>query len=305
MSKIVVIGSVSTDFIIHSDKRPLVGETIIGQSYSNSFGGKGANQAITCARLGVETSFIGCVGTDIYGEKLVRNLNSNGVTTSSMVSVKDSPSGVAFITLAEGDNSIIVIPGANDKVSTNVVEQSIEEILKANLVIIQNEIPLETIQYIIEVCHKNSISILLNPAPALRLDESYIDMVTFLTPNESEFDAMFEDQLLEDVLEKYPNKLVVTLGERGAIYHSGEKLVQMTAVFTEEVVDTTGAGDTFNGTFACGICAGLTMSDSIQLANIASSMSIQKEGAQGGIPTLEQLQQHRLFNENWIPSLKR
>lgn len=296
---ILVIGSISTDYVVQAKRRPAVGETIKGDAFATAFGGKGANQAVAAARLGASTRVLGCVGSDLQGQSLIENLQANNIQADKVAVIDDGTSGMAFITLAEGDNSIIFVPGTNDDVLPEYIKQHLDAFESADMVIIQNEIPIETTQYVIDYCDQIDVKVLLNPAPALKLDQEYIDKVDYLTPNETEFDEIFQGKLLEDALESYPNKLIVTLGERGAIFHNGEKLVQVPALTTDNVVDTTGAGDTFNGAFAVAVGSGLSIEDSISFANIASSLSIQKSGAQGGIPTLDEVKAHEAFDNGW------
>lgn len=304
MPNVTVVGSISTDFIIETDKQPVMGETVEGNHFSTSFGGKGANQAIAAARLGAEVSMVGAVGKDSFGRNLLTNLIENGVSVTGVENV-DEPSGTAFITLYKGDNAIIYVPGANgsytpDKLDTFLKEY--ETIQKSDLVLVQNETPENTVGHLIDICYEKNIPLLLNPAPARPMETEYIEKVTFLTPNETEFTTLFPDETMEDVLRKYPNKVIVTLGSEGALFFDGSSMQHVPSIKVKNVVDTTGAGDTFNGALAFAYTSGLTIKESIQFANLAAGLSIQKIGAQSGTPTLEELRKSPGFKEEWLTS---
>lgn len=299
MKNITVIGSISTDFVAQSDRFPKVGETIEGNHFGIHFGGKGANQAVAAARLYPHVEMIGAVGDDIFGGNLIQNLEQNHIHASNVKRVTDESSGAAVILLAEEDNHIVYTPGANNQVDTDLIDQAKDILLDSSIVVLQNEIPQETIEYIIDLCHDNGVPVLLNPAPARSLDQSYIDKVAYLTPNETEFDLLFPGQSHDQVLEKYPNKLIITLGSQGVKYHDGQETVIVPSVKPKTIEDTTGAGDTFNGGLAVGIANDLTLKDAIYLGNLAASISIEKLGAQGGSPSLEELKERDQYEEAW------
>jgi len=297
--KITVVGSINTDFVVTADKRPVVGETIQGNTFGTTFGGKGANQAIASARLGIETSMIGAVGDDEFGELLLNNLEANNISSKYIETISQTSSGSSVITIAEGDNSIIYVPGANEEVDSTIIKKNHDVLLNSDIVIIQNEVIDEAIFSVIDFCNKNNIDTILNPAPARPLAKEYIKKLTYLTPNETEFRLLFPNQEMTDVLKKYPNKLIITLGSTGAIFNNGQEKIEVPAFKPKKVVDTTGAGDTFNGAFAVGVVSGLLTKDSIKFANLASSLSIQKAGAQGGMPTLEEMRRSQFYEEKW------
>lgn len=299
MTNITVIGSISNDFVAVTKVRPQIGETIEGASFSIEFGGKGANQAVAAARLGMQTNMIGCVGEGVLGKQLIDNLNAQYINTKHVIQNEEISSGSASITIADGENSIIYVPGANNLVDTHLIDEAKETLLNSDIVLIQNEIPQTTVEYIIDYCFENNIKIILNPAPARLITEEIINKVTYLTPNETEFEVMFKGQQMDEVLATYPNKLIVTLGTDGAAYHNGEELVVVPAYLVDTVVDTTGAGDTFNGGFAVGMAQGLSVAHSIQLGSLAASISIQKFGAQGGMPTKEEVVRSEHFEKEW------
>jgi len=283
MIRIAVVGSSSMDLVVTSAKRPMAGETVLGESFITVPGGKGANQAVAAARLGAEVSMVGCVGDDVYGEIILDNLKKNHVNTEYVEPVTGSASGTAHITLSEGDNSIIVVKGANDFITPEYVEKAKKVIEESDIVLVQQEIPEETVEYLADLCNMLQKRLLLNPAPARKLSEAVIQQASFLTPNEHEFEILFDGRDRTEVLTEYPNKLFITEGKNGVRYFDGheEKVVPS---FEVEAVDTTGAGDTFNAAFAVAVAEGKSFDESLLFANRAASISVTKLGAQGGMP---------------------
>jgi ribokinase len=283
MVKIVVIGSSSMDLVVTSDKRPGAGETVLGTSFKTVPGGKGANQAVAAARLGADVSMIGCVGNDYHGTAILENFKQNYVSVTNVEPVTGTESGTAHIILAEGDNSIVVVKGANDHVTPDYVSKSLSLIKQANIVLIQQEIPEETVEYVSDRCKEYGVPLLLNPAPARPLPQQVIDNAAYITPNEHEASVLFEGLSTEAALKQYPNKVFITEGKQGVRYFNGEKEVLVPS-YEVGAVDTTGAGDTFNAALAVGLAEGKSIMDSLQFANRAASLSVTKFGAQGGMP---------------------
>jgi ribokinase len=283
MIRIAVVGSSSMDLVVTSAKRPMAGETVLGESFITVPGGKGANQAVAAARLGAEVSMVGCVGDDVYGEVILENLKKNHVNTDYVEPVTGSASGTAHITLSEGDNSIIVVKGANDFITPEYVEKAKKVIEESDIVMVQQEIPEETVEYLADLCNTLQKRLLLNPAPARKLSEAVIQQASFLTPNEHEFEVLFNGRDRTEVLTEHPNKLFITEGKNGVRYFDGheEKVVPS---FEVEAVDTTGAGDTFNAAFAVAVAEGKSFDECLLFANRAASISVTKLGAQGGMP---------------------
>lgn len=284
--EIVVIGSLSTDFIVQADRMPEKGETILGTDFKTAFGGKGSNQAVAAARLGSKVTFIGAVGDDTFGSELTENLKENHIFCDDMETITGVSSGTAHITIYENDNSIIVVPGTNGRVTPEMIEKKREILLSAEYVVIQNEIPVKTIQYIIDFCYENELKLIYNPAPFIDIGIEYVEKCYMVTPNEIESNQLF-GQDLNTVIRKYPNQLIVTLGDKGAVYFDGKEVVEVPAALTTPV-DTTGAGDTFNGALAAFLSKGYPLKEAVKAGNIASSIAIQKIGSQTGIPTLEE-----------------
>ncbi|WP_213531377.1 ribokinase [Paenibacillus sp. J45TS6] len=281
--KVTVIGSSSMDLVVTSSKRPGAGETVLGESFRTVPGGKGANQAVAAARLGAEVYMVGRVGEDTYGKAILDNFKQNQVMVSYVQPVAEMESGTAHIILAEGDNSIIVVKAANNEVTPAYIDQAAEVIRTSDIVLIQQEIPEETVDHVAAICKEAGVPLVLNPAPARKISQQLIEDAAYITPNEHEAQMMFEGEDTEDSLRKYPNKLIVTEGKKGVRYYDGEQEVVVPA-FIVEAIDTTGAGDTFNAAFAAALAEGKSIKESISFANLAASISVTKFGAQGGMP---------------------
>lgn len=284
---ITVVGSINMDIVCQTSVFPKQGETILGERFETIPGGKGANQAVAAARLGSAVTMVGAVGQDSFGPTLLQTLQNEKIDTQSVATVETN-TGIANIILFEQDNRIIVVPGANFEVTPQMVIKHEALLKNSKLVVMQLEIPVETVEYTLDICEKYNIPVLLNPAPARNFKPEWMDKIAYLTPNETECAFIFNEDV-EASLAKYPNKLIVTLGEDGAMYHNGEKNVKVKG-FATKAVDTTGAGDTFNGAFAHKICEGASIEEAVHFANIAGSLSVEQFGAQGGMPTLEAVQ---------------
>lgn len=278
------------DLVVTASKRPDKGETILGESFKTVPGGKGANQAVAAARLGAEVYMVGCVGADSFGKAILDNFKKNHVFTDYVEPVTGIETGTAHITLAEGDNSIIVVKGANDLVTSKFVEKALDVIRTSDIVLIQQEIPEETVEYVSEKCHEFGVPLLLNPAPARPLSQDVIEKATLITPNELEASVLFRTSDVHAAVGKYPNKVFITEGKNGVRFHNGEKEVVIPS-FPVEAVDTTGAGDTFNAAFAVALAEGKSFEESVRFANRAASLSVTKFGAQGGMPTREEVEE--------------
>lgn len=289
MVKITVIGSSSIDLVVTADKRPVKGETIIGNSFKTVPGGKGANQAVAAARLGGVVSMIGCVGDDAFGKNIVDNFHTNKVNTDAVKTISNCETGTAHIILADGDNSIIVVKSANDHITPEYVESMKKIIEESNIVLIQQEIPEETVEYVSELCVSVGTPLLLNPAPARPLSQKVIDNATYITPNEHEAEVLFGTSDVPGSLRQYPNKVFITEGKNGVRFFDGSEEILVPS-YQVEVVDTTGAGDTFNAAFAVSLAEGKSLTDSIRFANRAASLSVTGFGAQGGMPTREEVE---------------
>lgn len=289
--KIAVVGSINMDQTVIAERIPLKGETLMGSELQYIPGGKGANQAVAMARLGADVAMFGCVGNDDNGRKLTAKLKEEGINTDGIKVIDGVPTGLAIITLGDNDNTIVVVSGANGCVDKAYVDEIKEELFKYDMVVLQHEIPLNTVHYIIELCYDRGIKTVLNPAPAASVPKEIVDKVTYLTPNEHEAVLIFgNDKSTEELLRTYPEKLVITQGSKGVStsLKSGEILTVTSR--KSKVVDTTGAGDTLNGAFAVRISVNNSIKDALTFANTAAGLSVEKMGAQGGMPTLKEVE---------------
>lgn len=288
MNNIVVIGSCNLDITVLANKRPVAGETILGTGLNMSPGGKGANQAVAAAKLGAQVTMVGCIGNDAYGDIFEKTFANYGINTDYLVRLDDVTTGTAHITLAEGDNSIIVVMGANAHVDATVIDHAWDAIKEADLVLVQNEIPLSTIGYIANRCQKEQIPLLINPAPAGDLKPEWLAAATYITPNEHELASLYPHMSTEEVLLHNEEKVIVTLGKEGVSYAKHGHIKTIPA-FVMDPVDTTGAGDTFNGAFATAIVNGKSLEEALRFGNAAAALSITRLGAQGGMPTRDEV----------------
>ncbi|HEX6922404.1 MAG TPA: ribokinase [Bacillales bacterium] len=291
-SKITVIGSVNMDLVTKTEKVPKPGETVLGTGFSAEPGGKGANQAVAAARLGADVTMIGSVGNDHFGKALIENFQKENIFFTNVEPVTGAASGVAQITVSNGENSIIVAPGANHTLKPEQLVAFEDQIAKSNIVLLQLEIPLSVVEKAVDLAHLHGVPIILNPAPAVRLPKQLLEKIDYLTPNEHEICQVFGDHgqsSPEQLLQDCPQKLIMTKGASGVFYYD-EKLVHVPG-YPIDAVDTTGAGDTFNGALAFGLCRGMSIEKACQFANAAGALSAMKLGAQSGMPTLEEVEQ--------------
>lgn len=286
MRDIYVIGSMSVDLVTEAARSPKKGETLLGSKFFMTTGGKGANQAVSAARLGGRVYMVGCVGDDQFGQMILENLQANDVNIDNVETITGVASGTASITLAEGDNSIIVVPSANFEITIDQVRPVIEQAGDDSLIVLQNEIPVEVIEFVIDAAAQRDLTIIYNPAPYIEMNHELLDKVTHFTPNETEVNELFGRQY-EAVISQYPQQMIVTLGKQGATYFDDE-LINVPALKTT-VVDTTGAGDTFNGALAVALSEGQSLADAIAFGNKAAGISVTGLGAQGGMPKREEM----------------
>lgn len=289
--KLAVVGSINMDMTVTAERIPLKGETLRGDSISLIPGGKGANQAVAMAKLGAEVEMFGCVGDDSNGGMLLENLKKAGVKTDHIQISKGKPTGIAMITVAENDNTIVVVPGANAAVDKFYIDSIKPYLEEYDMVVLQHEIPLETVHYVVDFCAEKKLQVVLNPAPAAEVPMDIIEKVTYVTPNEHEAVLIFgEGQSTEELLRSYPEKLIITQGSRGvsACLRSGELL--HVPARKAKVADTTGAGDTLNGAFCVRRAAGDDLKAALLYANTAASLSTEKFGAQTGMPTAQEVE---------------
>ena len=292
MKKIVVIGSLNMDLITQTDKLPVMGETLSGLAFRTVCGGKGGNQAFAAAKLGGNVTMLGCVGQDGFGRELCDNLEKAGVDCSHIRVCEGVSSGIATITVYQGDNSIIIIAGANGQVSAEYVDQNAEYIKDADFIILQLEIPLETVAYITKLAAQEGIPVMLNPAPAQEIPEEIFSQIQYMIVNETEceFYTGVPVQTVEDAkvgLQSLLNKgvphAIVTLGSQGAVFDCCGQFHHEPARKVV-AVDSTAAGDTFTAGIVVALLEGKTMKEAVKFATKASSIVVTRLGAQTSIP---------------------
>lgn len=298
MSKgILVIGSLNMDLVVKSPRMPGPGETLIGSGFKIVPGGKGANQALACARLGAITFMVGRVGRDTFGEALVTNLKNSGVHTEHVLRDPQEPTGIAVIIVdAAGQNSIVVAAGANARVSVRDVERLGGLWNRVGCLIMQLEIPIETVDCALRLARKKGVQTILDAGPARPLPLKLLKNVDILSPNEHETRAILGGKVKDDMtaaaklLRLGVRSVVLKLGEKGCLVaHAGEKVAL--PAFRVKAVDTTAAGDAFTAALAVSLCEGKSLIDAACIANAAGALACTKFGAQPSMPTLQELKQ--------------
>lgn len=291
--QLVVVGSSNMDLVISLPRIPAIGETVLGGKSSMVFGGKGANQAVASIRSGGDIAFIAKVGNDLFGANMKKHFKQEGFRTDLILTDAKEPTGIAQIFVSEkGENSIAVAPGANMKLMPNDIEPFTDLIKNSKVVLLQLETPLETVEYIADIAYQNKVKLILNPAPAQKLNKSLLKKVWLLTPNETEAslmtgiavtDAASAVEAAEHLLKMGIRNVIVTLGENGSVLCNGRGSEHFKA-YKAQAVDTTAAGDVFNGTLAVAITNEESLQEAINLAAAAAAISVTREGAQPSIP---------------------
>lgn len=296
---ILVVGSLNMDMSISLDIIPTVGETVLGKGMSYRNGGKGANQACAAGRLGGNVRMLGCLGRDEFGDKQIQSLEQAGVDTSCLKRSEKQPTGTAVIYVnSRGDNNIVVVPGANEECNPAYLETQNALFRWCSLVILQMEIPYEAVLYAARKAKEEGKTVILNPAPAPNeLPEELCHLIDYLTPNETELmklsgvtdcDINSMKRGARLLLDKGVGCIIVTLGDKGALLvRKGEEYLYPARKV--ETVDTTAAGDCFNGAFAVALSEGKTEREALEFANMASSVAVTRKGAQESLPTREEL----------------
>jgi len=301
MSKphILVVGSSNTDMTIKMDRIPRPGESITGGQFSTAAGGKGANQAVAAARAGGRVTFVGRVGNDVFGEERVAGLAGDGINVDHVVRDPDSPSGVALIFVGKnGENCIGIAAGANEKLTSDDVLNAKREFEGASALIMQLETPLETLQTAAELAAQAGARVILNPAPARELPDVLLKYVSILTPNETEAElltgikvdsASEAQEAAGNLIARGVETVIITLGARGAFIANAAGS-QLVSGFKAEAVDTTAAGDTFNGALAVALAEGQALEQAVRFANAAAAISVTRAGAQPSAPRREEIE---------------
>lgn len=281
--RIVVIGSYLMALVMDADRIPLKGETLVGKNYRQVHGGKGSNQAVQAARLNVPTKFIGYIGNDAFGESFVELCKSEDIDTSGIVQSNDYPTGVGFITCsADGHNIITIDIGANKDLKPKSIDKLTVDINENDIVLIQFEVPLESALYAAKSAKSKGATVIVNPAPAYNLSGKDLSFIDYITPNETE--ARFccglypsaditDEEAAKNLLELGCKNAILTLGEHGCLICNNDELKTVPAYKFDTIVDSTGAGDSFNASFAVGLSNGKSTEDACRFANAAAGLS--------------------------------
>lgn len=296
--KITVIGSCNTDMVIKSDRLPVPGETILGGIFMMNPGGKGANQAVAAARLGGSVTFITKTGNDLFGRQSVELYESEGIHTGYIFSDAEHPSGVALIMVdMHGENCIVVASGANATLSEADIDKAREVIENSDILLMQLEVPVETVEYAARMAHAKGVKVILNPAPAQSLPNELLKCLYMIIPNKTEAEILSGVKVTgwesarkaADIISaKGVSIVVMTLGSQGALIKDGDTYYNIT-VPRIQAVDTTAAGDTFCGTLCVGLSEGLSIEQAVQMANKSAAITVTRMGAQSSIPYRKEL----------------
>ncbi len=299
---IVVVGSINLDLVAGTTRIPAPGETVSGQTFQAFFGGKGANQAVAAGRLGAQVHMLGKVGTDVFGPQLRSGLEAAGVNTAA-VGEASGPSGVALIaTDSTGQNSIVVVPGANGQVTPADLDSQTELIRNAAMVLTQLEIPLSTVEYLAEMTQREGVSLMLDPAPAQPIPDSLFQRLDWITPNESETGTLLgistrelDDSSMKDaanaLLKRGARNVILKLGKHGCYLALADGRKEFLPAYKVRAVDTTAAGDAFNGAFATALVQGQDPISSTKWASAVAAISVTRAGAQPSMPNLTEVEQ--------------
>jgi ribokinase len=288
------------DLVVRAPHMPVPGETVIGSDFRTIPGGKGANQAVAAARLGAEVTMIGRVGDDDFGRAQLRNLGELGIDTTYMIVDPEDATGIALITLdASGQNSIVLAPGANMRLTKEDINAARGAIVQSDVLVLQLESPLEVVAYAIDMAHAEEGKVILNPAPARPLPTETLARLDYLIPNESETalltgievaDLDSAKEAAERLREEGVGTIILTLGARGAFLTSAEESVHVPG-YNVEVVDTTAAGDAFVGGLAVALAQGQNLVEAVRYANAAGALAVTRLGAQPSLPTRQEVEE--------------
>ncbi len=299
MRSVLVVGSANMDMVVLTKRFPKPGETVLAHEFGMYPGGKGANQAVACAKLGGDVTFLGKMGRDMFRERLLSSLESEGVDLSNVLVDENAPTGIALITVdGEGQNEIVVVSGSNMKLT--VADISAQEKLfdRAGVVMLQLEIPLETVVRAAHMAKERGAAVILNPAPATALPNELLEAVDYITPNESEAelltgrsvsDAASCVEAARALLERGVSHVILTVGDRGVVHVSADGVHSYPA-YRVNVVDTTAAGDAFNGALAYAIGRGDGLEEALPFANAVAASCVTRMGAQTSMPLLRDVE---------------
>ncbi len=293
MEKIAIIGSSNTDLVIKTERIPEPGETILGGDFMMTPGGKGANQAVAAARLGGKVAFITMIGDDMFGKEALDHYKKESMDISCVFTDPETPSGTAIICVdAHGENCIVVAPGANNKMTRKDIDMAIDVIESSDIILMQLETPMSVIEYVADIAWEKGKKVILNPAPAAELPEDLIKKLYLITPNSTECKQITGIAInspadaaaaADALLEMGAGNVVITLGSNGA-YIKNHQVEEYIPAVLVKAVDTTAAGDTFNGALCVGLSEGMTLSQAVHFATKAAAISVTRMGAQASIP---------------------
>lgn len=297
-SSIVVVGSSNTDMVIKADHLPAAGETILGGTFFMTQGGKGANQAVAAARLNGQVTFIAKIGADVFGKQSLQLYKEDGIDTSYITIDENSPSGVALITVDDnGENCIAVAQGANGTLSVNDISKAQTSFENASIILMQLEIPPQTVEYVANLAELINVKLVLNPAPARILSDDLLKKVSVITPNEKEAEMLTGIKISDVNSAKEAAKIlaakgietvIITMGSEGAlIFH--DNVYEVAPASKVKAVDTTAAGDVFNGALAVAISEGKDITEAVRFANAAAAISVTRLGAQASAPRRDEI----------------
>ena len=287
MKNILVIGSLNMDLVINTDRMPQAGETIHGKGFAHFPGGKGANQASACARAGGNVKMLGKVGDDAYGDILLKNLSQDGVNING-IEIEKISTGVAVITVFNGENSIILDKGANGLVDRDYIDRHIDAIDWADYIIMQYEIPMETVVYVAQIVKSKGKTLIIDPAPMMEAPSELYRMADIILPNETETAQLVgegndDEASVKKMYELGCKNVIMTLGKKGSIYYNGENMINQPA-YKVKAIDTTGAGDCFTGSMVAALASDKTMEEALEFASKASAIAVGRRGAQPSFP---------------------
>ncbi len=284
--KIIVVGSSSIDLVLNTEDLPGPNETVIAQKSESFFGGKGANQAVATARLGASVYFIGCVGMDPFGQQILRNLIDEGVNVAFVEETQEAATGTAYVTTAKGVNSIVVVPASNSCMKPKHILEAEKYFQTVDLVLVQLEIPMETVEAAVQLAKKNGSKIGIYASPGKKLTEEIIENATFIVAKSNDLALIFGNDVREKILRKYPNKLFIRDDSNSTTYFNGSEMKYYRNDH-DSVLHKMGMGDAFTAGFAIALCHGNSIDDCVKFGNNVSVKVTKNRGSQSGLPYLK------------------
>jgi ribokinase len=306
---VLIIGSSNMDLNVYSERLPKPGETVTGGTFKQSLGGKGANQAVAAVRSGAKTIFIGKIGIDAFGDQMITRLKKEGINMDHVIRDSEVPSGIAFILVDnKGENMISVAPGANARLLPSEIKNKSDIIKNAKILVVQMELPIETIEEIYKIAAKGNVIKILNPAPLKPIHIDLLKNVDIIIPNEGELYRLHsligynelkakegKEKIIEaskDISSAGVRTIITTLGSKGClIYNTDKDEATGIPAFKVNAIDTVGAGDCFNGVLASQLCKGETMANAVRYANVAASIAVSRRGAQESMPYINEIEE--------------